>query len=265
MFSTVTGNHIRGIVVSNAGSARIGITNANNVFGANSITLNTLDGIGIFHSSAAFIGGNTIDSNGAFGINVGGASGVLVGGNTVTNNAQSGVLAGRGAQVLIGDPGFGPSTTLNTISGNGGTGPTRGGIFAFDNANIQVTDAVISDNSGAAVNSFSGALVDLRGGTAVTAPATSFAGAVVSVHATLRLVGTASIISLGGDGIQASDLSAVSIESANTVQGTSGAGPGFGVNCFVFGGLTASGTTLTGDLTHVTGTLGSTTGCNVFP
>jgi Right handed beta helix region len=265
VFSTITGSGIRGIVMSNAASGRIGITNSNGVFGANTISGNKNDGIGIFHSSAAFIGGNTIDSNGIFGVNFGGASAVLVGGNTITNHPGSGVLAGRGAQVLIGDSGFGAPTIVNTISSNGTTLATNGGIFAFDGANMFVADAVISNNTGPGVNVFNGSVVDLRGSTAVTVPAAgATAGAFAGTLATLRLADAASIVSATGDGIQAGNLAAVRITNANMVQGQGG----LGVNCFPFAPMTASATTLTGNLANVTGHTGLTdsgsAGCNVF-
>lgn len=171
VFSTITGNALRGIVVSNAGSARIGVTNTNSVFGANTISGNGTDGIGVFHSGGAFIGGNTIDANHAFGISVGQAAVSIVGGNSITNNAQTGVFV-RAGQVLVGDSGFGAPTTVNTISGNGATGPNTGGIFAFEAGNLLVADATISNNTGAAVQAFEAGVIELRGTTAVTVPAT---------------------------------------------------------------------------------------------
>jgi hypothetical protein len=265
VFSTITGNLARGIVVSNGGSARIGVTNTNNVFGANTISNNGTDGIGVFHSSGTFIGGNTIATNTVFGINVGQGTASIVGGNTITGNGQTGVFV-RAGSVLIGDPGFGPATTVNTISGNGGapSAGNTGGIFAFQGANIQMDSATISNNTGPAVQAFEAGVIELRGTTAVTVPAAgTTAGALVQFGSTFRLRDTASIVSGTSSGIQASNDTSVNIRDATvTVQGN---GPGaLGVQCFISAPMTASAATLTGNLTGVTGTAGSNSGCNVF-
>ena len=267
VFSTITGNALRGIVLSNGASARIGVTNNNGVFGANTISGNTTDGIGIFYSASAFIGGNTIDSNGAFGINIGQAAANFVGGNAITNNGQSGIIV-RAGSALVGDPGFGPPTSVNTISGNGalGTG-TLGGIYAFDGGNVLMINATVSNNTGTALNAFQAGIIDLRGSTAVTVPSTgTTAGAsIFGGGSTLYLRDTASIISATSDGVQASSLSAfrIGIGFANTVQGN---GPGaHGINCYNVAPLTAPAVSATGDFTNVTGTAGATVGCNAFP
>ena len=228
LFSTITGNAAEGVVVSNAGSARIGILNGNTGYGGNTISGN-VTGIGVFHSGAAYIGGNTIDANTGFGVNVGGANTSLVGGNTIRNNGQTGVFV-RAGQVLIGDTGFGLPIE-NTISGNGATGPNNGGIFAFQNGSILVTNATISGNAGAAVQSFEAGVIELRGSTAVTVPpGGTTVGAIVQFGSTFRVRDTASIVSSTSHGIQASNLSSVSIRDGNTIQGN---GPGaFGVQCF---------------------------------
>jgi hypothetical protein len=263
VYSTIAGNAVRGIVVSNAGSARIGVTNSNAILGGNTISGNTTDGIGIFHGAGAFVGGNTIDANLAFGINVGQAAAAIVGGNAVTNNGQTGIFV-RAGQVLIGDPGFGAPTTANTISGNGKTGPNNGGIFAFEAGNFLVTDATISNNTGAAVQAFEAGVIELRGTTAVTVPAAgTTSGALVQFGSTLRLRDSASIVSATSHGIQASNLTSVNIRDGNTVQGN-GAGA-LGVLCFATFPMTASAATLTGNLAGVTGNAAASTGCNVFP
>jgi hypothetical protein len=263
--STISGSGQRGIVIGNGGSARVGVTNTNNVFGANTISGNTGDGIGLFHSASAYIGGNTIDGNGGVGVNVGGGSAVLVGGNTISNNGQTGVLASRGGNALIGDAGFGPPTIVNTISGNGAAGPNNGGIFAFADGNIQTNNATISNNVGTAVQAFDAGVIELRGTTTVTVPASGTThGASVQLGSTLRLRDTASIVSATGDGIQATNLSAVNIRDAdNVVQGN---GPsGLGVNCFSSSPMTLPAVTLTGNLANVTGTAGGQANCNLFP
>ena len=265
-FSTITGNGARGIVVNNGASARIGVTNTSNVPGPNTISHNGSDGIGIFHASSAYIGSNEIEGN-TFGISIGQATASIVGGNNIINNDQTGVNV-RAGQALIGDPGFlgvaGPPATVNTISGNGSVGPNTGGIMAFQGAEIQVADAVVSNNTGTAVQAFEAAVIELRGATAVTVPASGTTdGASIQFGSTFRLRDTASIVSATGHGISASNLSAINIRDNNTVQGN---GPGkFGVNCFPTLPMTASATTFTGSpLANVTGAAGPSAGCNVF-
>jgi len=257
----------RGILVTNAGGARIGITNRG-VFGPNTISGNISDGIGITIGASAFVGGNTISANGRFGVSVvSGASADLVGGNMITNNGQTGVLS-QASQTLIGDSAFGAPTTVNTISSNGATGPQNGGIQAFAGGQLLVSDATISNNTGVAVQAFEAGVIELRGTTAVTVPTSvQTAGANVQFGSTLRVREAASIVSGTSHGILASNLTSVNITNANVVQGN---GPGaFGVLCFTTSTTppitAASAATLTGNLTHVTGTAGSNAGCNVFP
>jgi hypothetical protein len=261
VFATITGNAVEGIVVSNAGSARIGILNGSTGYGANTIRGNAT-GIGVFQSGAAYIGGNIIDANTGFGVNVGGANTSLVGGNTISNNGQTGVFV-RAGQILIGDAGFGLPIE-NTISGNGATGPNNGGIFAYQNGSIQVANATISGNAGAAVQAFEAGVIELRGSTAVTVPpGGATVGAIIQFGSTFRVRDTVSIVSNTSHGIQATNLSSVNIRDGNTVQGN---GPGaFGVQCFNTAPMTASAATLTGNLTAVTGAGGATAGCNAFP
>ena len=123
---------------------------------------------------------------------------------------------------------------------------------------------MISNNTGPALQAFENGILELRGTTAVTVPAAgSTNGALVQFGSTIRAHDSSSIVSATGDGIQASNLSAVRIQNGNTVQGN-GAGK-FGIRCFASAPMTAAAVALTGaDLTHVTGTSGSTTGCNVF-
>ena len=261
LFSTITGNAADGVVISNAGSARIGILNGNTAYGGNTISGN-VTGIGVFQSGAAYIGGNIIDANTGIGVNVGGANTSLVGGNTINNNGQTGVFV-RAGQVLIGDTGFGLPIE-NVISGNGATGPNNGGIFAFQNGSLLVANATISGNVGAAVQAFEAGVIELRGSTAVTVPAGGTTmGAVIQFGSVFRMRDTASIVSSTGHGIQASNLSAVNIRDGNTVQGH---GPGaFGVQCFSTAPMSASAATLTGNLSGLSGTAGASAGCNAFP
>ena len=172
-----------------------------------------------------------------------------------------------GRSTLVGDVGFGAPLNTNTISGNGtlGTG-TLGGIFAYESGTIFVNNATISNNTGPGVNAYHGGVIELRGTTAVTVPASgSTPGASVGFGSLLGMRGPASIVSATSDGIQISDMSAFRMPTgnANTIQGN---GPGaHGINCFNDNQLTASAVTVVGDLSNVTGSAGPTIGCNVFP
>jgi Right handed beta helix region len=107
------------------------------------------------------MGGNTISGNGTdpqsvyrVGIRVSDAVADIVGGNTITNNASSGVLV-HSARVVIGDHTFGSS--VNTISQNGSQVTqanfpfANGGVFAYVDSAVDITDAIISGNTGAGV------------------------------------------------------------------------------------------------------------------
>jgi hypothetical protein len=258
ILSTITGNQLRGISVSNGGSARIGLNGTS--FDANTISNNGSDGIGLFHGSGAIIGGNTISNNTASGINVGRSNVDVVGGNNIANNGSTGIFV-SGGQALIGDPGFGSPSAVNTITGNGSLGPNNGGVFAFLGGTALVADADINNNTGTAVQAFESSSIDLRGATSVTTTGTAD-GASVNFGSTLRIRDTASIVA-GGHGISAGNLSGVAVRDGNTVTGGAGR---FGVNCFSPTPMTASAATLNGgNLTQVTGGAGATNGCNVFP
>ena len=80
----------------------------------------------------------------------------------------------------------------------------------------------------------------------------------------LRIRDSAAIISPGGDGVQASNLSAVNVRDATAL--IQGNGPsGVGVRCSNTSPLMVSAATLTGNMAGVTGTAGSQVGCNAFP
>jgi len=161
-------------------------------------------------------------------------------------------------------PSFPLLRNRSTISGNGATGPNNGGIFAYQNGSIQVANATISGNVGAAVQSFEAGVIELRGSTVVTVPpGVTTVGALIQFGSTFRVRDTASIVSSTSHGIQATNLSSVNIRDGNTIQGN---GPGaFGVQCFSTAPMTASAATLTGNLSGLSGTAGPTAGCNAFP
>jgi hypothetical protein len=275
VFSTISGNALRGVVVANGGSGRIGLLNGSTGYGPTTISGHGSSGIGVISGGAAWIGGTTVQGNGTavgtnlgrFGVNVHHATATLVGNNVIENNAETGVFVSAGSAV-IGDAGFGLATT-NTISGNGvGVTPTNnGGIFAFEGAVIRVNDATIFNNTGPAVQAFERGTIELRGNTAVTVPAAGVTtGAVVQFGSTLRLRDNASIVSATGDGIQASNLTAVNVRDPTSVVQGNGAGR-FGVSCFSLGNEVAeSAATLTGTLTNVSGNAGAVHPlCNTFP
>jgi hypothetical protein len=263
-FGAITGNGLDGITVHNGGNARIGILNNSSAYAPTTVSGNGREGIHVSIGSAATIGGTTASSNGRFGVGVFAGSGNLVGDNVVSNNTETGIFAGRNGQVLVGNADFGLTTT-HTISGNGATGPNTGGIFAFQGGAIQVSDATISNNTGAAVQCFEGGVIELRGATAVTVPGGGTThGVTAQLGCTFRIRDTASVVSATGDGIQASNLTAINVRDGNTLQGN---GPGgVGVRCFNAAPMTVSAATLTGgNLANVTGTTGGSVGCNSFP
>lgn len=270
-FSTVSGNARTGILLSNAGSARIGIQNASTGYAPTLVTGNGATGIHVAIGASAFIGGTTIDGNGAtptgsfsgYGIGVHQATATMAGNNLVQNNAESGVFV-RAGSIYIGDAAFGLATD-NTIQNNGNLGPNTGGLFAFQNGVIFVNDADVLDNAGAALQAFEAGIIELRAASTATArDEAGVHGATINFGSTLRVRDSAAIVSPGGDGVQASNMSAVNVRDATAVIQGNGA-TGVGVRCTNTEPLEVSAATLTGDLTGVTGKAGSHVGCNVFP
>ena len=144
--STVTANARLGVVVTNGGSARIGL-DPNNRPAGNAITSNGQNGVLVAFSSSAVLAMNQILDNGSvpgglfgqIGVNVANATVDLAGGNTISGHAGQGIYA-RAASVMIGNPTYGIST-VNTISGN-----ASGGVFGFLGSSLVVRSAVISGN-----------------------------------------------------------------------------------------------------------------------
>jgi len=271
-YGTVANNARAGIIITNAGSARIGILNGNTGYGPVTITGNGGPGVHVAIGGSAFIGGTTVGANGTvvnalgrYGIGVQrGGSVALAGDNVIENNPETGIFVGGGSTLLVGDGAFGLSTG-NTISGNGGVGPNTGGLFAFQGGVIQVNDATISDNTGPGLQAFEGGIIELRGASSVTVPAAgSTNGATVNFASRLRVRDTASIVSATADGIQVGDASSVNVRDATSVVQGNGAS-GVGVRCTNTSPLTKSASTLTGNLTGVTGTVSQQVGCNLFP
>jgi hypothetical protein len=149
--STATSNTRTGMLVSNGGTARIGLTDRFTAAG-NTIAHNGSSGVTVVYGSTATIAMNTITDNGTspnlpqLGINIISSFVSIAGGNNISNNAGQGVFAGTGSNVLLGDPSVG-LTTVNTISGNGNSA-SSGGVFVFLGSTMVVRDAVIEQNNG---------------------------------------------------------------------------------------------------------------------
>jgi hypothetical protein len=192
------GNGRAGIVVTNGGSARIGIRNDSSAYVGNTITNNKRDGITVSSGGSAIIGGNLISNNGQdptvtfrFGVLVSRATAVFPGGNTISNHPNTGVFAGGGGTVRIGDPGFG-LPVLNTIKGNGHNaldGSTRGGIAAFQGGVIETRGAVIEENFGQGGFAFEDGIIELREATVIQFNKSAFTGTTINMEAGHGLVG----------------------------------------------------------------------------
>lgn len=172
----ISGNGRRGIIVMNRGSARIGINNSSSAYVPTEVSGNGTDGILVHTGASAFIGGTTAQNNGTdtsaafrFGISVSRASATLIGDNTIGGHPNSGVFVSTGGAVRIGDSGFGlPSG--NTISNNGLAATpsgTLGGIFALQGSSVEVRGATITSNVGAGVFAFENAVLDISDGTVI--------------------------------------------------------------------------------------------------
>jgi hypothetical protein len=149
--SSLSQNARFGVLVSNGGSARVGVDNLNSGAG-NTISMNGSNGVIVSLGSSAFIAmnqivGNGTDpaANGRAGVAIINATADLIGGNMISGNPGQGVFA-NGASVQIGDTNFGFSS-VNTIAGNG-TAANQGGVSGFLGSSMVVRNAVISGNSG---------------------------------------------------------------------------------------------------------------------
>ena len=169
-----------GVGVFNGGSARIGIDNFNNG-GGNVISANASNGIHVVFGSTALIAMNQVIGNGTstdpaalkIGVNITSATADFIGGNTISGNVGTGVNLVR-SSANFGDANFG-FTTLNTITGNGSTTASQGGIFAFNGSSLTLRDAVISNNVGFGLNltlKSSGQIASttIQGNTAIPGP-----------------------------------------------------------------------------------------------
>ena len=149
--SSVTQNARFGVLVTNGGSARLGVDNVGTGAG-NTISLNGSNGVIVSLGSSALIAmsqitGNGTDpaANGRAGVTVVNATADIIGGNTISGNPGQGVFA-LSASVQVGDTNFGFSS-VNTITGNG-SAANQGGVSGFLGSSMVVRNAVISGNSG---------------------------------------------------------------------------------------------------------------------
>src|SRR5439155_4958152 len=146
--SDISDNTRDGILINNAGAARIGVDPRNDGAG-NTIQRNGRNGINVVFSAAAIVAMNNVANNALSGISVSSASADVWGGNEVLDNTGQGIFATR-ASVQIGNPPAPFPTTINTISRNG-SARAAGSISGFLGAAFVIRDAVISENKGAGV------------------------------------------------------------------------------------------------------------------
>jgi len=256
MNSTISFNHVAGIMLEDGGNGRIGITNSNQYAG-NTISANGGDGIHLQYGATAAIGGNTISGNGTdpntvidrSGIALYHATVVVVGNNSITGNQGAGIVA-RSSSLRIGDVSFN-LPTANTVSGNG-LATTDGGVFAFvgtaldirnatisgntgegvtgQGSSLRIRDSVISGNAGQGIQAFLGAALDLRTTTVsgnTGRPGVPGLGVLLTTRSVAR-IRSGSIMNNASDGIRLVLGSSLFNDSQPpAVTGNSG----FGLNC----------------------------------
>lgn len=168
--TTISLNDQRGVSFFGGATGRIGIRTDDSAYVGNTISENVYSGIEISNGSAATIGGNTVRANGTgtsesrFGIAVHGASAEIAGGNLIENHPRSGIFVSRSGNVVIGAR-HGSLDPANTIKNNGigpSAGQAYGGIFAFQDAAVDVRDATITGNRGYGVLAWKGSNVSMR-------------------------------------------------------------------------------------------------------
>jgi len=144
--STVRNNGKSGIVVTELGSARIGIVENEDgapSYSANTIESNSGSGIVVGGNSNALIYMNTISSNHQAGILVFGASSATTGGNTINANGDSGIATLGNSAMTVGTTptldGSLPDQTTTTPNGKYGITCQAGSAVAgFSGTSNQV-------------------------------------------------------------------------------------------------------------------------------
>jgi parallel beta-helix repeat protein len=146
--ATLTNNTIKsnwkGIEVTSAGNARIGINDDGSAGIGNIIESNQLEGISINHSSAAYMLNNKIMLNGQgtgrAGVKIYQATGRLIGGNTIEGNGGHGVEVDLGALLQgVGDWNLNPGQDI--IRQN-----EYSGIYAWNGSSLSIQKAEITQN-----------------------------------------------------------------------------------------------------------------------
>jgi hypothetical protein len=142
--NTIQGNKKKGIVVSSAGNARIGITEGNQT-GRNIIENNVYEGIESSNSGSAYIWANTIQYNGLTtyrpGVSINRATGRLIGDNTIQANGGHGVAVNLGA-LFQGGGDLDLTAGDDLITGNG-----YSGIFGWNGASLDIRHATVEGNN----------------------------------------------------------------------------------------------------------------------
>jgi hypothetical protein len=136
-----------GIVVTNAGSARIGLTQDGSA-GGNVIQNNRSDGVRIDSGAGATLRSSAMLSNTRYGLVVARAHATLVGGNVIQGNGATGLFL-LGA-VLLQIPGHINLPIVADVISNNALSPnpgfTKDGIVAGDNSVIDLRGALVSGN-----------------------------------------------------------------------------------------------------------------------
>ena len=135
----------KGIEVTSAGNARIGINDDGSAGIGNIIESNQLEGISINHSSAAYMLNNQIRLNGQgtgrAGVKIYQATGRLIGGNTIEGNGGHGVEVDLGALLQgVGDWNLNPGPDI--IRRN-----VYSGIYAWNGSSLSIQKAEITENT----------------------------------------------------------------------------------------------------------------------
>ena len=214
--NTIQGNKRQGIVVSNVGNARIGITEATQP-GPNTITNNNFEGIQITNGGSASIFANIIQNNGLSthrpGVGIYEATGQLLGDNTIQGSG------GHGVQVSLG-----------TLFNGAGDWPLTPG------------PDLITANGYSGISGWNGAHLDIRH---VTVTGNTENGIVLSLQSTLRIY--ASTVSGNHlNGILLYDGSSVARYGTDSPRDSITGNLGWGIICY-------GGSNLIGDTSGVDG------------
>jgi len=225
--NAIQGNKRQGIVVSNIGNARIGLTEATQP-GPNTIANNNFEGIQITNGASASIFGNTIQNNGLSthrpGVGIYEATGQLIGYNTIKGNGGHGVAVSLGTLFNgVGD--WNLTTDPDLITEN-----SYSGIQGWNNASLDVRHATVTNNTQN--------------------------GIVLSLRSTLRVYDS-TVSGNSWDGIRLYDGSSVARYSTDSPRDSITGNLGWGIVCY-------GGSNLIGVATGVTGNEAGEVSCTGF-